>query len=190
MASVMRLILLGALITGGAVLAGCQDSLHDEVARGDRRAVEVLLNAAPELIDSRNDMGKTPLHHAVSFRRIAMMGVLSTRGADLAARDDTGMTPLHSAALLGFVDEAAWLLSHGAPVEARDVFGDTPVHTAVVFGRSGVLRVLSEHGANLRATNAAGMTPLELARKYGHERTARNVLRLIMWQRRARVSGE
>ncbi len=152
------------------VLAGCGQSLHDLAARGDLDGMREKLASDPGSLDSRDVLDKTPLHHAVSNKRIEAMALLVEAGADVNAQDKTGLTPLHVAAMQGRREEAAWLLDHGANIEARDAFGDTPVHTAAVYGMGGGIQVLHQRGASLTFTNNDGDTPLDLARKYRHER--------------------
>lgn len=177
----------GGHITAALMLctlwSGCAPSAHDLVAGNKEDALRARLEARPTLIESRDRLGKTPLHHAVTYDRIALMPLLAEAGANLDEQDGTGMTPLHGAALLGKTEAARWLAEAGANLNARDAFGDTPFHTAAIFGRSSVLRVLAAHGAILDEVNAAGMTPLQAARHYGREEAASNVLRLIAWCR-------
>ena len=174
-------IALGLALAAG--LAACTPSPHDLVAAGKEGALRERLSENHALLNSRDRLGKTPLHHAVTFNQIAIMPLLLEAGANLDAQDVTGMTPLHGAALMGNAAAAQWLAEAGANLEARDKFGDTPAHTAALFGRSSVLRVLAAFGADLKSENSEHMTPLLLARHYGMEDTAANILRLIIWVR-------
>jgi ankyrin repeat protein len=178
-----RFARVASALTLMATLHACTPSPHDLVAANNVAVLQTRLEADPALVDSRDRLGKTPLHHAVTYNRIPIMPLLAGAGSDLDAQDSTGMTPLHGAALLGNADAAKWLAEAGATLEAFDAFGSTPAHTAAIFGRSSVLRVLTAFGANLAAKNAAGMTPLQAARHYGNEETASNILRLIAWSR-------
>lgn len=149
-------------------LSGCAPSPHDLIGRGDLHALETLLQTMPDAVQSRNDLGKTPLFYAVRYERRDAAELLLKYGADINAQDNTGMTPLHTATL-GRRETAQWLLAHGADPAIRDRFGDTPAHTAAIFG-SGVITVLAQHGAPLDTPNLAGLTPLQLARKHRQEK--------------------
>ena len=149
-------------------LAGCGSGVHDAVARGDVKALEELLTNDPELRESRDGLGKTPLHIAVTFAQEAPMRFLIEQGADVSAMDDTGLTPLHVAAIVDVRGAARLLVESGAPIEAVDTFGDTPLHSAAVHGSVRVLEYLLGAGASTAAVNEDGRTPLELARKYEH----------------------
>jgi len=160
-------------------LAGCTETPHDMVARGETKRIEELLARDPSAANAANALGKTPLHYAVTMRRIDLMDLLARHGANLDAADRTGMTPLHVAAMMGRAKEAEWLLSHGEALGAKDQFGDTPLHTAAVFGQTDLVRFLAEHGADLQAKNAAGYAPLDLAKKEHKDDTARLIEMLL-----------
>jgi ankyrin repeat protein len=164
---VIRLLLATTL---ALFLSGCGQSLHDLVANGDMEAVRAKIAKDPEAIRTVNSLGKTPLHYAVSNKRVEEMVALVEAGADVNAADKTGMTPLHLAAMLGRRDEATWLIEHGATLEPLDHFGDTPIHTAAIFGGGGVIQVLHQRGAKLDTKNNAGLTPLDLAKKHKQEK--------------------
>ena len=89
-----------------ALLAGCAESPHDLVIRGERARLEERLAADPAQATLQNKLGKTPLHCAVTMRRRDMLDLLKRHGADLNAQDKTGMTPLHVAAMMGRPEEA------------------------------------------------------------------------------------
>jgi len=160
------------LLLAATLLSGCGASLHDAVARGERETVQALISERPAAVHDRNELGKTPLHYAVTFKQEAMMALLVDAGAELDAQDNTGMTPLHVAAMLGRKDEARWLMEAGAAMDVSDHFGDRPVHTAALCGQGRVLKCLVDAGARLDERNHAGKTPLDLARSKAHDRVA------------------
>lgn len=147
----------------GAGLAGCGSSVHDVVARGDVEMLESMLAERPELLEARNDLGKTPLHYAVTFAQEASMRYLIEQGADVSAADGTGLTPLHVAAIVDVRGAARLLVRSGASIDARDSFGDTPLHSAAMHGSLRVLEYLLDVGASVESRNNDGRTPLELA---------------------------
>jgi cytohesin len=158
-------IALLVVVAGWA--AGCSDSVHNLVARGDIESLRARLRADPSACDDRNREGKTALHYAINFAQRDAFAVLVELGeCDFNAADQTGMTPLHSAAFIGLPAAAGPLIEHGADVNARDRFGDTPLHTAAMFGHVDMLESLLAAGADPTLSNNDGRTPRELAEYY------------------------
>jgi ankyrin repeat protein len=153
-------------------VSGCSVSIHDAIAHESTEAVLQLLKEHPEYLTARDGKGKTPLHTAVTYKKIDLIPLLVERGAALDATDVTGMTPLHVAAMLGRSEEAKVLMSLGASPELTDDYGDMPLHTAAVFGSGGIIQLLVRTGMAPDTPNAKGQTGLEIAREYRQERVA------------------
>lgn len=158
-------------------LSGCGTSVHDDVARGDMDALTQKIEREPELLESRNALGKTPLHYAVTFAQKEAMEFLIEQGADVSAPDGTGLTPLHVAAIIDVPGAARLLVDAGAALEAKDNFGDTPMHSAAMHGSLRVLEFLLEEGGAAFARNQEGLTPLDLARRHDQADTLQRLLR-------------
>lgn len=158
-------------------LCGCGTSVHDDVARGDMDALTRKIERGPELLESRNALGKTPLHYAVTFAQKEAMVFLIEQGADVSAPDGTGLTPLHVAAIVDVRGPARLLLDAGATLEAKDNFGDTPLHSAAMHGSMRVLEFLLDRGADASARNQEGLTPLDLARRHDRTEALKRLLR-------------
>ena len=159
----------GAFLICGALmfsLAGCGTSVHDDVARGDLDALKRKVEGDSAYLESKNELGKTPLHYAVTFAQKEAMEYLIAQGADVSAADATGLTPLHVAAIVDVRGAARLLLEAGAPIEVKDRFGDTPLHSAAMHGSMRVLEFLLEREADPSSTNIEGLRPLELARRH------------------------
>ena len=87
--------------------------LHVATSSGQRRAVEMLVNAGAKL-EARDNCGWTPLHTAAARGDRAIVELLVKRGAELNATDRQGQTPLRHATKRGFTELAEWLRSQGA----------------------------------------------------------------------------
>lgn len=153
-------------------VSGCGTSVHDEAAAGNVEKVRAMLVADPNLVDSRNPKGKTPLFYAVTNGRSEVVQVLFDFGASVNAADGTGLTPLHIAAWHNRAEQAGQLLEHGADIQARDAFGDTPLHSAAMHGRLEMIALLVRSGADPGAQNDEGLTPRELALAHRQEAAA------------------
>ena len=160
--------LMHALLAAATTLfaAGCQPSIHDIVGREDLETAQKMIGADPGLLDARNNLGKTPLHYAVTYGTVDLLDFLIAKGADLNAADNTGMTPLHTAAMIGRTEEAERLLKAGANLEACDTFGDTPLHLAAIHNQKAMVELLLDAGADPKTVNNEKLTPLDLARRY------------------------
>jgi cytohesin len=153
--------------------AGCADSIHDAALKGDVSTARRMLDARPDLVSSRNRLGKTPLHQSLTGGNNAILDLLIERGAEVNAQDNTGLTPLHVAAWWSITERAGILLDHGADIGARDRFGDTPLHIAAMNGRGKMCKFLIERGADIHAKNLDGREPLDLARLHHQDESVR-----------------
>ena len=153
----------GACLVFSMSIFGCEASVYDLVGRGDLEKLEQRLHDEPDLVHSRNALGKTSLHYAVTYRQPKALALLISNGAEVNVKDETGLMPLHVAAILNRIDEAQLLLDAGAEVAARDDFGDTPLHSAALHGNREMLEFLLRHGADALARNVKGKTPRDLA---------------------------
>lgn len=61
-------------------------SLHTAAGEGDLPAVASLLKKYPQMINSRDDEWKTPLHHAADNNQVRAAELLITNGADVNAK--------------------------------------------------------------------------------------------------------
>lgn len=75
--------------------------LHLASTWGDVRAVRLLVEAGCA-IESKGEMDETPLHNAVSARRLEVVRFLISRGADPNAKDAFGYSPREWAAKMGY----------------------------------------------------------------------------------------
>ncbi|XP_022216119.2 protein phosphatase 1 regulatory subunit 12A [Drosophila obscura] len=86
--------------------------------------------AAPELLESADEDGFTPLHLAVIQGNLAMVNLLLANKADVNAVDNEGHSVVHWATVCGEVESLRAVLSAGANVAQPDVNGGTPLHYA------------------------------------------------------------
>ena len=83
---------------------------------GDLSQVKALLKVNPDFVYSKDAIGRTPLHEAVSKGHMAeaLVKLLLANSAEVDARDAAARTPLHQAAYSGHKDVAELLLANKA----------------------------------------------------------------------------
>ncbi|EDW68267.2 LOW QUALITY PROTEIN: uncharacterized protein Dvir_GJ24619 [Drosophila virilis] len=86
--------------------------------------------AAPELLESADEDGFTPLHLAVIQGNLAMVNLLLANKADVNAVDNEGHSVVHWATVCGEIEALRAVLAAGASVAQPDVNGGTPLHYA------------------------------------------------------------
>lgn len=128
------------------------------VEEGDRRRLEELLDAHPELVSVRGTNGNDLLGMAGDH---ALVGLLLERGADVNRGNDYGWTKLHQAGYANDTGLARTLLAAGARTDASARGeGGTPLVCALFWGHREVARLLGEKPRNLRV--AAGLGRVDL----------------------------
>jgi ankyrin repeat protein len=165
--------------------------LFDAIAAGDEERVRELVSARPELAGRRNDVGLSPVLHALYNGRADLVTTLldanppldvfdaaavgRTRGLEelLAAEpglarawSSDGFTALHYAAFFGEEEPVRLLLEHDAEVNLVARNPDihvTPLHSAASGGHATIVKLLLERGADPNAVQDGGFTPLHSA---------------------------
>uniref|UniRef100_A0A1I8MW53 Uncharacterized protein n=1 Tax=Musca domestica TaxID=7370 RepID=A0A1I8MW53_MUSDO len=112
-----------------------KNALHycaaQSVARtGDLVAAASIAVAAPELLESADEDGFTPLHLAVIQGNLAMVNLLLANKADVNAVDKEGHSVVHWATVCGEVAALRAVLAAGANVTTPDINGGSPLHYA------------------------------------------------------------
>ncbi|CAM9398149.1 unnamed protein product [Sphacelaria rigidula] len=148
--------------------------LHAAVMKGDVGVVSGLLKqGGRSAINSRDEVGLTPLHRAVlstkGIGREAVVQALCQSGPNLEAAFE-GLRPLHMAAGRGDHTVLRVLLEQGADKESLTADGLSALHCAAAQGALSCVRLLLEANADPHA-RSAGMgkrTLLHAAAVRGH----------------------
>jgi len=124
-------------------------------------SVERLVRAGAD-ISSRNNIGDTPLHIAVSLQRLDVITILLNSGALIHARNSQRVTPFQMA--LGISPAMVAALLTRDRVVMSDDNGLSPLHIALEQKASvEILKAIIERGGRVSAVNSAGRTPLRVA---------------------------
>jgi len=174
-------------ITLISFLLACAISIHAqeiiEVTKtGNLVRVRELIDSNPQLVNTKDSSGRTPLHWASSGVHFEVMQFLVARGADVNLKDLSGTTPLHSTATNNHLNACKLLIEKGAAVDEKNNRGSTPFYLAAYGGNRELLDYLIASGANkadLEIRNAYGRTPLcAIARDGGNPETIKVLLSL------------
>lgn len=123
-------------------------------------------NAIDQIKDLPDSDCKTLLHHAVTSRKLALLGYLIETGWDMNASDKDGNAPLHLACEKGFDDVVLRLLKSGAEVNAGNGSGETPLLIAASRGSLKCMELLVSYKGNINMATSDGLTLLHVAVAY------------------------
>jgi cytohesin len=152
-------------------------ALQDAIQNGDLEKAKSLLGDHPELVLTKDERGRTPLHLAAERGDEDIAQLLLGCGADAGARDGLGATPLHVAATAGHTAVAGSLVASKSDVNAKDKGGNGPLHLAARLGRHDAVAFLLACKAKVDARNFDGETPLHRAATAGHKVVVELLLR-------------
>lgn len=151
-------------------LAGKENIIFlQAVEKGCTSLVKFLLKHGAD-VNTRNDMGSTPLHLAVRENHQTIITILlDFDKTDVNAKDLAKMTPLHLAVTNGRAEIVKDLLeSKKADVNAKCMQNMTSLHIASYGGKRNVVKLLLNHGADVNAMTRKGLTSLHFAAEKGH----------------------
>jgi ankyrin repeat protein len=141
--------------------------LHLAACLGDLARVKSLVEEGVD-VDTKDEIGWTPLYWAASTAEEEVAEFLIGKGADIDVRTNNDRTPLQQAATAGAAKLTSLLISKGADSNARDEGNGTPLHSAAAGGHKNVVELLITNGAEVNAKDKSGDTPLHKAAIAGH----------------------
>jgi len=138
-------------------------TFHMAACMGDLDRVKNFVEQGSD-VDTKDELGWTPLFWASCMGRTEVAQFLITKGANVNLKNSQS-TALHRAARAGAKDIVQLLIAQGADVKARDKRGRTPLHG--VYSQE-VADLLIREGADVNLRDWGNMTPLWLAANDGH----------------------
>ncbi|SFE72796.1 Ankyrin repeat-containing protein [Paenibacillus catalpae] len=154
--------------------------LFQAAQSGDAAKVKEMISAHPQLANTENQDGLTPLGYAAHFGHAEVVREMLELGADVNAVSHSRVsfipsnTALH-AAIAGerSLEVIKLLLAHGADTTILDSNGHTCLHSAAFHDDNlEMIQLLMEHGADVHSAADGGDTPLSLAIQQGNENVA------------------
>lgn len=138
--------------------------VSEAIAVGDTSSLESYFDSDPNLLNSTDSHGFTPIHWAVYYNQWSIAEFLLSRNVDINMENSYGRTVLHQAAMFGNILAIEFLIHKGADVNAgsgRD--GMTPLMCAVKQYRLEAVDTLISMGAETGIKNFRGDTALKIA---------------------------
>jgi ankyrin repeat protein len=123
--------------------------IHQAVLDGNIERVRELLDGNPTLIESWDEVGRTPLRTAAFCGHTDIVRLLLDRGANIEAATTGGWPPLLTAAQNGHTDTVRLLLYKGAKIETANSHGGTPLLYAAQQKHLEIVKLLAIQGANI-----------------------------------------
>jgi ankyrin repeat protein len=140
-----------------------QAFFFDACRRGDAADVTKVCELFPELVNSPDVKGFTPLIIAAYNNQPEIVSILVRNGADVNAQDASGNTALMGASFKGYPEIVKILLDAGADVNQRNGQGAPALTFAATFGQLAIAELLLQKGAEKNFADSRGKTPLDHA---------------------------
>lgn len=168
----ISVVCLTFILTTSGLHAG---EIHDAAAAGDLNKVKTLIKADSTLLDSKDDIGFTPLARACMAKQLKVANFLIDKGANVNAKAQNGFTPF----LLACngpnqdFDLIQHCIAHGADINLQTYSGQSALQLSSSFGDLKIIKLLIDHGADLNARDESLGTVLHKAINFRQEKAAR-----------------
>lgn len=165
-------ILSFLLQQGASNVRADTENIIDFIDKGDQKKFEMACERNPEIINTANSIGETPLCYACSIGQVGITKYLLDKGADVHIKTKVGgLTAMHAAAFKGSLDCVKALYEKDPKTaEARSKEGTSVLYWASWGGHPHVVSFLNhEAKVDLHHADAKGMTALLIAAKSGHK---------------------
>ncbi|MDB4404820.1 ankyrin repeat domain-containing protein [bacterium] len=112
----------------------------------------------PDIVNSRDSRGFTPLIFATYFDNIKVAELLLSKQAEVNATDYSGNTALIGVCFKGNIEIALLLIKNGANIEAKNNTKSTPLMFASTYNNQSIIELLLQYGAKKDCKDLHGKT--------------------------------
>jgi len=170
-------LLAAVAVWGAAVSFGANSPVADAASRGDKAAVQGLVQKQKADVNAPQADGATALQWASYRNDLELADVLIAAGANVKAANRDGATAMSLASINGSAPMMEKLLKAGADPNELDPHGETPLMFAARSGNLAGVKVLLAHKADVNAKEKLrGTTALMWASEQDHA----DVVRLLL----------
>jgi ankyrin repeat protein len=131
--------------------------------------VKALLNSNPEVVNSKDSRGSTPLLLASYYGFEDITKEILKYSPDIDIKDGSGNTALMGVCFKGYYTIAKLLIVSGADVNQKYFNEATALIYAATFGQKEIIKLLVENGADISAIDNRGFTAEMHAKNQGLE---------------------
>lgn len=151
------------------------EQFFNAIRTKNQEQLVALATTYPELVNSNDSRGFTPLIFATYFDNKEAAKVLLDHKANIDAQDGTGNTALIGVCFKGNLELVDLLLNHGAAINVKNNLGTTPLIFAAMYNQEAVIKVLLKEGADKTIKDNEGKTAFDHASEKGYN----NLLSLL-----------
>ncbi|KAJ5882525.1 ankyrin [Penicillium soppii] len=163
-------------------------AIHLAAESGSLDIVELILQARPDLLESRGFTGDTPISVALKLRHSAVFEFLFDKGADIIATNEEDDTPFHIAATKGHFQIIKRMLDRDPSIlNAKGYKGRTAILSALMAdhvvsedlttsGNLLIFEYLFEKGADISIADEHADLPLHFAVSRGYPTAVEQIL--------------
>lgn len=152
-------------------------NIFEAVKAGNLETIKALVDKNQNLLQTKDEVGNTPLHLAIENKKNDIAIFLINKGSDVNSISNTGETPLHIAAKWRANEIVTLLISKGSIVDVYDASNYTPLTNAIHHyqttlqstGKLETVKLLIDNGADINKTGMWGWLPIQVAAEFGSE---------------------
>jgi len=152
------------------------DDIYEAIDSGNVEQTTILLEQNPDLLNTKNNNGMTPLNLAAYRGHVDIVAKLLEMGADPSIGDNENSQPIHNAAVAGKTDVIETLLKHGVDINSQDANGMTALLFALSYQQIETVDYLLNNNASVKIAETRGLTPLHYTALRGQVDLAKSLI--------------